>query len=139
MSTSIHRAVWDWLKSCPDVQKLSFNYGTARDGQMLIRPTRSVSMDFMGGKKLYEYRVELTVFKPLTFDANDDGNIGMLEQVDSIAEWIHDRSESGDLPILPDGYAFDGLDLYEAQTEFAIAMDGAFAKYVIPFTITYIA
>ena len=136
--SSIHRAVWDWLKTCPTVTKLSFNYGTEGDHSMIIRPTRSVEETFTGGQRLMAYTVELTIFKPLTFDANDSGNIDMLESVDIISDWVRAQIREGNFPQMPDGYVFSDMTMYENQTEFAIAQDGMFARYVVPFTINYL-
>lgn len=138
MSTSIHRAVWDWLKQCPSVKKLSFNFATESTDLVLLRPTRSVEEAYTGGAVSMAYTVELTIFKPLTFDADDNGNIDMLESVDDISDWISEQVQMDNLPVLPEGHTFSDFTLMENQTEFAIAQDGMFAKYIIPFTIYYL-
>ena len=130
--------MWDWLRTCPSVKKLSFNYGTEGSHSMILRPTRTVEADYAGGEKLYNYTVELVVYKPLTFDPNDSGNIDMLESVDEISDWLQEQIENENYPILPEGYIFSDFSIYENQTEFAIAQDGMFAKYVVPFTIQYL-
>lgn len=138
MVKSIHRAVWDWLRTCPAVKSLSFEYGTEGNGSMILRPTRELEESYSSGKELYSYACELTCFKPLTFDANDDGNITMLESVDEISDWIRAQVDEGRIPELPEDCTYSDFDLFDNQTEFAIAQDGMYAKYVVPFRIYYI-
>ncbi len=66
---------------------------------MVLRPTRTVEEAYAGGQKLYAYLIELVVFKPITFNPNDSGNIDMLESVDEISEWIQKQIDEENHPV----------------------------------------
>lgn len=137
-TTSKHRAVWNWLQQCSKITHLFFNFGTEADGSTIIVPSDSQVEEYISGATLREYTVELVRFLPLTYDANDSANIDMLEDIDAVTDWIMKQAAAGNYPAFPAGCTVTGIDVLNSTTGYAIAQNGVYAKYMIPFTINYI-
>lgn len=136
MSTSKHRAVHEWLQGCHGIAKLFFSFGTESDGATIIVPSDRLLTEYSSGMQEREYTVQLSRFLPLSFSAADTINIDMLEDVDTIAEWIVQQEEDHNYPIFPANCRINSIEVMDGVTE--IAQNGLFARYILPFTINYI-
>lgn len=135
---SKHRAVWNWLSGCEGFARRFFNFGAAGAGNTIIIPTDSSDgADFIDGTERRTYAVELIRFTPITFDAGDDGNIDMLDAVDAIGQWIEAQAAAGSYPEFPEGCTVTGIDVFDTIAGSAVAVDGLYAKYMLPFSIHY--
>ena len=134
---SIHRAIWEWMHECPSAGQLFFNFGDIKSGSTLMQPTDTLIEEYIEGQQLRRYAVELIRFRPITFDANDTGNIDMLEQIDDIIAWLQEQEAEENYPELPEGMRVAAVRVLETEAGYAIANDGIIAKYMLPFTIEY--
>ena len=135
---TIHGAVWDWMQTCSKIKHMFFNFVTVGDGNAAIQPTDTLVEEYIDGTQLRRYAVELIIFEPATFEADDTGNIDMLSDVDEIAEWIKSRADAEDFPDFPDGCTITEITVLETNAGYALAHDGSRAKYMLPFAIDYI-
>ena len=102
-----------------------------------MQPTDTLIQEYIDGRQLRRYAVELIRFRPITFDANDTGNIDMLEQIDDIIAWLQVQEAEENYPELPEGMRVAAVRVLETEAGYAIANDGIMAKYMLPFTIEY--
>ena len=136
---SIHRAVWNWLGGCAGIAGRFFNFGQARSGGAVLLPSDvGDGPDYIDGARQRAYSVELVRVLPLTFEAEDTGNIDMLEDMDAIAAWIAAKAAAGEYPEFPEGCRVTGINVSDPQAVTAMALDGALARYALSFTIHYI-
>lgn len=138
MTKSKHRAVWDWLLTCERVTKLFFSFGQESNAATVIVPTDTMIEEYLSGKQEREYAVQLTRFLPVSFNPNDLSNIEMLEDIDAIADWIDARAKAGEYPEFPEGMTITEISTYRSMTGYEIAQNGMYARYILPFTISYI-
>lgn len=138
MVKSIHRGVWNWLKGCDAVRKLGFSYGIEANGATIMIPNEQTEMYYNDGTELRTYACMIVVIRGVSFAANDDGNIAVLEDVDEIAKWMEVQIAAENLPELPEGCTIDDITVRHTQTGMSAAQDGLYAKYMIPFEIKYI-
>lgn len=134
---SIHRAVWAWLKGCEQVNDLFFNFGTQSSKSTIMIPNDTLEGEYISDIQRRMYTVELAIFLPLTTEANDDGNIAMLERIDAIGQWIVEQARGGNIPEFPDNCTIDSIEVSDSVAGYAVAQNGVIAKYVLPFIIHY--
>ena len=90
MANSIHAALWEWLSQCGGITKLFFNFfGTSADEPTVISTSgESVLQDYIDGTQLMRYGFDLIRSLPIAFQANDPGNVEMMDDVERIIEWV---------------------------------------------------
>ena len=136
---SIHRGVWNWIGRCEGIARRFFGFGAAGSGGVVLLPEdRGDGQDYIDGTKRRVYGVELARLLPLTLEAEDEGNIAMLEAMDAIGQWIAERAAAGDYPDLGAGRTVTGIDVFDPQAVTALAMDGAWARYALCFAVHYL-
>lgn len=138
MNKSIHIALWDWFAQCASITKLFFNFSGAADTDTVISTSGDIALEtYIDGSARRRYSFELIRYLPATFEANDTGNIEMLEDVEKIAEWVHAQADAGRLPALPDSCTAESITVLDEYAGYASAQDGSMAKYMIPFALDY--
>lgn len=135
---SINGAVWDWLQSCPHLGDMFFSAGLAERGDTVLVPSCEIAEKYIDGTALYRYTASLTRILPISNDPNDTFNIDTVVDADKVGIWVEERCESGDLPILPDGYALDDVQLLPHTGGWVMAQDQTQMKYMLEFQIDYI-
>lgn len=135
---SRHKAVWDWLMTCPHINDLFFSASRAEDGSTQMFPTEEKLADYIDGSKKIRYICALTRFMPYSVDPNDESNIFKLISFEKIADWIEDQIDLGNVPQFPDGYILTDLSVLPNQSGWVVAQDMTMAKYMIQFQIEYI-
>jgi hypothetical protein len=125
------------LKGCEQVQDLFFNFGTQSSKSTIMIPNDTLEGQYIADVQLRAYTVELAIFLPLTTEANDDGNIAMLERIDAIGHWIVAQARGGNIPEFPDNCRIDSIEVSDSVAGYAVAQNGVIAKYVLPFVIHY--
>lgn len=138
MNTSIHLALWEWFAQCASITKLFFNFSSTEDAATVIATAGDVVLEtYIDGSQRRRYSFELVRYLPASFEANDPSNIEMLEDVEAITEWVREQSTAGDLPVLPEGFAAEAINVLDEYAGFVAGQDGNMAKYMIPFAIDY--
>lgn len=134
---SAHQAVWDWMQECEYAGRLFFNFGDTQSGSTILLPTDTMIEEYLDGSQLRRYAVELIRFLPVSWEANDTGNIEMLDQIEHIIEWLQAQEAAGNYPEFPEGMQAIAIRVLETEAGYAAASDGVHAKYVLPFSIEY--
>ena len=138
MKTSIHLALWEWFAQCASITKLFFNFGSTEDAATVIATAGDVVLEtYIDGSQRRRYSFELIRFLPASFEANDTSNIEMLEDIEVISNWVQDQAAAGNLPVLPDGYSAEDINVLDEYAGYVAGQDGDMAKYMIPFAIDY--
>lgn len=135
---SKHEAVWNWLKGCARIERVFFNFAEADDGNTAFIPSDSLRAEYIDGTQERRYAVELARYLPVSYEADDAGNIAMQEDVDAIADWIRAQAEAGNYPEFPDNCRVTEISVLETEAGYAVAQDGRMAKYMLPFEIDYV-
>ena len=92
---------------------------------------------YIDGSQRRRYSFELIRFLPASFEANDTSNIEMLEDIEVISNWVQDQAAAGNLPVLPEGYSAEDINVLDEYAGYVAGQDGDMAKYMIPFAIDY--
>lgn len=139
MTKSIPAALWEWFAGCAEIARLFFNFGGDGDGDTVIAPSGDTLLDdYIDGSQRRRYAFELYRTLPLTTDPNDDGNVLMLEDVESVLQWVRDQNDDGNYPEFPDGCTIDSVSVLEDMNGYVSMVDQSTARYMIPMAITYI-
>lgn len=135
---SIHAALWEWFARCAEITRLFFNFSGENDGDTAIATSGDTLIEeFIGGMQRRRYAFELIRFLPLTTEANDPGNVEMMDDVERVIHWVRTQNEAGSFPRFPEGCAVESIDVLETSTGYVAATDESMAKYMIPFAIEY--
>lgn len=138
MTDSIHAALWEWFSQCSTITKRFFNFSTAENSDTVISTAGDVLLqDFIDDSQQRRYSFELSRFCPVTFTANDPGNVEMLEDVQTISKWVEDQNALGNLPILPNEYCAERIFVLDEYAGIVTAQNSNTAKYMIPFALDY--
>ena len=138
MTDSIHAALWEWFLQCKDITKLFFNFSTAKDADTVILTAGdTVLEEYIDGSQRRRYAFELSRYCPIITQYNDDGNIAMLEDAETIARWAQQQSDEGVLPVLPAGYSAEKIIVLDEYAGYATATNENIARYMIPFALDY--
>lgn len=138
MAKSIHDALWEWMQRCEGIARLFFNFSSAESGDTVIGTAGdTITEEYIDGSQLRRYSFELIRYLPYTTKENDDGNIAMLDEVESIAEWIRAQNEAGELPELPPGYSAESVTVLENYMGYVAAQGEDRAKYMMPIAMDY--
>lgn len=135
---SIHAALWDWFAGCASITRLFFNFSGTDDGDTVIATSGDMLLeDYISGMQRRRYAFDLIRYLPATFTENDPGNVDMMEDIDSIVQWVQRQNDAGRLPQFPDGCAAESIEVLDDRTGYVAATDQNRAKYMIPFAIEY--
>lgn len=138
MTKGIHLALWKWFAQCASITKLFFNFSGTADEDTVIATSGDIALEtYIDGGQRRRYSFELIRYLPATFEANDPGNIEMLEDVETIIEWTRQQITAGNLPILPEGCTAEDISVLDAYDGYAAWQDENTAKYMIPFALDY--
>lgn len=138
MADSIHAALWKWFLQCGGITKLFFNFGAGEDESTVIATSgESVLQDYIDGRQLVRYSFDLIRYLPVAFQANDPGNVEMMEDVERIIEWVRRQNDAGNFPVFPSG-SVESISVVEENAGFVAAQDEEIAKYMIPFAMDYL-
>lgn len=135
---SIHAALWDWFAGCASITRLFFNFSGTDDGDTAIATSGDMLLeDYISGMQRRRYAFDLIRYLPATFAENDPGNVDMMEDIDSIVQWVQQQNNAGNLPQFPDGYVAESIEVLDDRTGYVAATDQNRAKYMVPFAIEY--
>lgn len=138
MTESIHEAVMNWLRTCPHISGLCFNFGPFQDGATVVIPTDSLREEYAGGAQERRYAFELTRCLPASFDPDDPGNVAMQAEMENISAWIAEQDRLKNYPAFPDGCIVGGVLPLDVSASYVAAQDENLAKYMMPFAIDYL-
>lgn len=135
---SIHAALWEWFAQCAAITRLFFNFSGADDGDTVIATSGdTLTKEYISGAQQRRYAFDLIRFLPATEEANDAGNVEMMEDVESIIAWVRAQNDTGNFPVLPAGHTVEQIDVLDNSTGYVAAQGDNMAKYMIPFAIDY--
>lgn len=141
MAESRHDAVWDWLRGCPYIKDLFFNFSRAAAGETALSPTTAcndtVVTEYIGAA-LRRYEFSLIRFETCDFEPNDRQNLEALLAVERIAGWAEEQAAQGRLPAFPAGETIIDLDVLPSTLGYLAGTDGEHAKYMLQFRIDYL-
>ena len=138
MQDNKHKAVWDWLKTCPHIGDLFFNASRAEDGNTQLIPSESEVVKYIDGTRQMRYECALTRYMAYSADPNDESNVATLVDFDKVAEWLEEQNETGNLPKFPAGYSVLEATVLPSQSGWMVAQDMTLAKFMVQFQIDYI-
>lgn len=135
---SIHAALWEWFAGCASITRLFFNFSGTDDGDTVIATSGDMLLeDYISGMQRRRYAFDLIRYLSATFTENDPGNVDMMEDIDSIVQWVQQQNDAGNLPQFPDGCVAESIEVLDDRTGYVAATDQNRAKYMIPFAIEY--
>lgn len=138
MTKGIHLALWEWFAQCASITKLFFNFSGTADADTAIATSGDIVLEnYIDGGQRRRYSFELIRYLPVTFEANDTGNIEMLEDVEAIIQWAREQTAAGNLPILPEGCTAEDISVLDTYAGYVVSQDENMAKYMIPFALDY--
>lgn len=138
MASNKHRAVWDWLLTCPYIGDLFFNAMTDRLGGTVLVPSETVVEEYLDGSQKRNYNCALTRFQSFSMDANDMANITTVTDLEDLMDWVRRQSEAGNFPVFPEGCTVTDIRVLPNESGYMVAQDFANAKYMIQFQIEYL-
>ena len=137
MASDKHRAVWDWLQSCPYIGDLFFNAAQPKEGCTVLVPSDQMVNEYINGTQIRNYNCALTRFQQFTADANDAENITAVTDLEELGEWVEAQAALGNMPVFPEGMRVTDIRVLPNENGFMVAQDMAMAKYMIQFQIEY--
>ena len=138
MASNKHRAVWDWLQSCPMIGDLFFNAMSAKVGGTCLVPSDQKTGNYIDGSELHNYNCALTRFQQFSGDPNDMANITAVTDLEELGEWVKTQVRAGNLPAFPDTCRITDIRVLPNESGYMVAQDFTQAKYMIQFQIEYI-
>lgn len=135
---SKHRAVWEWLKTCPHIQDLFFNSARAEEGSTQLIPSESVVETYLDGTSVRNYSCTLVRFMPISFEPNDETNIDDLVDFDKVSEWVEDQNAVGYFPEFPEGQIVQEISVSPNESGYMAMLEMGIAKYMLQFQIEYL-
>lgn len=138
MASNKHRAVWEWLQSCPHIGDLFFNAAAVKQGVTVLVPADQKVEEYIDGGEKRHYNCTLTRFQAFTADANDGSNIEAVTDLEELGDWVRDQFRAGNLPAFPDRYQITDIQVLPNESGYLVAQDMHMAQYRIQFQIEYI-
>ena len=137
MASSKHRAVWDWLLTCPLIGDLFFNAAQPKAGATVLVPSESLVEEYIDGSQKRNYNCALTRFQSFSSDPNDMANIMTVTDLEALGDWVKAQFKAGHLPEFPEGYTITDIRVLPAEPGYMVATDFTWAKYMIQFQVEY--
>lgn len=138
MASNKHRAVWDWLQTCPYIGDLFFNAVVVTNGVTVLIPRDQLVEEYIDGSQKRNYICALTRFEAFSADPNDAENITVVTDLEDLGNWVKRQVRLGNLPAFPDGYTITDVRVLPNEAGFMVLQDGTMAKYMIEFLVEYI-
>lgn len=142
MADSTHEAIWDWLRTCPEIADLFFNFSQSANGDTILIPLAVYSdtlvKEYIDGSADRQYDFTLVRFDACTTEPNSTQNIEVLCNFEAIAAWIEETAEAGNLPAFPAGSTITEIKALPSNIGYVAARDETGAKYMIQFRIEYL-
>jgi len=135
---SRHQAVWDWLRTCPHITDLFFNFSQSDVGDTSLVTSEDVAAQYIDGSKLMRYECALVRVLPASFEPNDVTNLEAALDLDELEQWIDEQNDAGAFPAFPERLPVQEILLHPNTSGFAVAEDGESAKYMLQFSIEYL-
>ena len=133
-----HEAVWAWLHTCPHITNLFFNAGRADGGCTQLIPAESVKEEYIDGTSVRSYECTLVRFMEISFEANDETNIGDLIDFDKLGEWVEEQNEKQNFPQFPAKESVQEINVSPSQAGYMVMLEAGIAKYQLQFQIDYV-
>lgn len=142
MENNNHKAVWEWLLSCPHIRNLFFSFARSKNGDTVFLPMTAYNdtlvKEFIGTGSERRYDFALIRFDALSDEPNCTDNINALVDVEKIAEWIDEQDEAGNYPVLPEGCTPTRVAAYPPGAGYFAAQTEDQAKYLFQFYLEYL-
>ena len=138
MASNKHRAVWDWLLTCPLVGDLFFNMANPKIGGTCLVPSDQLVEEYIDGSEKHNYNCALTRFQAFSGDPNDMANITAVTDLEELGSWVRAQLQSGNLPAFPDNCQVTDIRVLPNESGYVVAQDFSQAKYMIQFQIEYV-
>lgn len=139
MASNKHRAVWDWLLTCPLIGDLFFNMASEKIGGTCLVPSEQLVEEYIDGSEKRNYNCALTRFQAFSGDPNDMANITAVTDLEELGAWVKTQLREGNLPAFPEGCRVTDIRVLPNESGYMVAQDFSQAKYMIQFQIEYIA
>ena len=137
MASNKHRAVWDWLQSCPYIGDLFFSAAQPKAGCTVLVPSDQLVDEYINGTQQRNYNCALTRFQAFTADANDASSITVVTDLEELGEWVEKQARLGNVPAFPEGTQITDIRVLPNESGYMVAQDMTMAKYMIQFQISY--
>ena len=138
MASHKHRAVWDWLQTCPLIGDLFFNAITAKVGGTCLVPSDQLVEKYIDGGEKHKYNCALTRFQQFSGDPNDMANITAVTDLEELGDWVNAQVKADNLPVFPSNCRITDMRVLPNESGYMVAQDFTQAKYMIQFQIEYI-
>lgn len=133
---SKHEAVWEWLKTCPNISDTYFNFGEAGEGNTIIAPIKDTLVEeYIDGSALRSYEFAILRFATYSNEPNSVENITDLLDVEAVADWIEGQNELENYPDIGSVVEMSVLP----DTGYIASVDEDTAKYMLQIQIDYIS
>lgn len=137
MASDKHRAVWDWLQTCPYIGDLFFVAADARIGITVLTPSDQVIEEYIDDSTKRNYNCSLTRFQPFTMDPNDAASITAVTDLEDLLDWVRRQNRRGNYPVFPADCHIEEIRVLPNESGYMVFQDAATAKYMIQFQIVY--
>lgn len=139
MKDNRHEAVLDWIRECPTITDIFFNFSDGENGDTVLVPQTShndtIIQEYVDGSSERAYEFTIICIEAYSTVPNSTENLEILMDVDSIAEWVEQQNEIGNFPEFPTNCSIASV---ECVTDDSLAaMDETGAKYMLQFRILY--
>lgn len=142
MATDKHTATWDWIKTCPLIKDVFFNFSECNNGDTVLAPVSagndSVEEEYIDGSSLRHYDFALIRFASYTNDPNDTTNITKLLDVEALVAWFEAQNEAGSFPVFPENCSVQEVAVLPSNTGYVAAQGEQAAKYMVQIRIEYL-
>lgn len=137
-----HKAVWDWVSTCPQIHDMFFNFGENRNEGTILEPITAykdyTAKDFIDDRKLKYYDFAIIQFKAVSTIPNSEENINILLDIESIAHWIDEQGKNKNYPKFPSNCNILELYTIPTNTGYVAGVDEDSVKYMLQFRIEYL-
>lgn len=95
-----NNAVWEWVKTYTDFDKLFYNFCRAEDGNknFIPNPTDINIREYIDGSKLKYYDFAITSFSRFSDIPDSDENLLDFNQMNDFIEWIDTQDKNKNYP-----------------------------------------
>ena len=139
MNSSIHAAVLEWFEQCSSITKLFFNFGTVENASTMISTAGDTLLDdYIDGSQRRRYAFEVYQTHPYTINQGDNGNVDILEDVETVAKWVEEQCRTGNLPKLPGRMIPETVVMLDEYAGYVTALNENTARYMVPFALEYL-
>lgn len=133
-----NEAVFKWLKKCPALKKLFYNFGTAKKNTADFIPVPTdytVKTDIFGNEtKHYDFAV--SVFGSVDDYSADGGeNLADSAALDKLSEWIKQKNKERDFPDFGDNCSIEKIAVIQ-NIPASMRMQNI-SKYLAQYRIIY--